>query len=225
MVGVVSSRLGRLACGGALIGARHALTAAHCLRDLTPSEVALLLADHDTSTGKETNATRMEPVIELLLHPQFDPAKIQNDLAIVKTAKRVDFNQRLGPVCLPFTHPETFVGQKVTALGWGTTEFGGETPDKLRKVKLDVVPVEECVRVYGQNKITRDKQICTYSNGKDACQFDSGGPVVWLDSRSGRWMLAGIISYGRGCAENGIPSVNVRTYSYLDWIVANTAGK
>nr|ATU82461.1 venom S1 protease with CUB domain 8 [Lethocerus distinctifemur] len=221
MVGLVSSRLGRVGCGGTLVTPRHVLTAAHCLRASAPEETGILIGDHDTSTGADTQATRLIRVTRFLIHPDYDWKSYKNDLAIVEAAQSVAFNRQVGPACLPFREDNA---TRLTAVGWGTLEFGGEAPERLRKVSLDVIDPSSCLEVYGPEKIEPGQQICTYSRGKDACQFDSGGPLLHA-SASGRLHLLGVISHGIGCAERNTPSVNTRVRPYLGWILENTRGE
>lgn len=49
-------------------------------------------------------------------------------------------------------------------------------------------------------------------------QGDSGGPLQCRLSKNGPWLLAGITSFGSGCAEQGYPDVYTRISYYIKWI-------
>uniref|UniRef100_A0A3B4FHP3 Peptidase S1 domain-containing protein n=1 Tax=Pundamilia nyererei TaxID=303518 RepID=A0A3B4FHP3_9CICH len=63
-----------------------------------------------------------------------------------------------------------------------------------------------------------DNMICAglRTGGKDSCQ-DSGGPTV--SKQNGRWIQAGIVSFGEGCAEPNFPGVYTRVSQYQTWIM------
>ena len=48
-------------------------------------------------------------------------------------------------------------------------------------------------------------------------QGDSGGPLH-CNMKDGRWYLAGLTSFGSGCAKPGFPDVFTRITSFDSWI-------
>ena len=48
-------------------------------------------------------------------------------------------------------------------------------------------------------------------------QGDSGGPLA-CQGKDGRWVLAGLTSYGIGCGWPGYYGIYARVSSFLDWI-------
>lgn len=47
-------------------------------------------------------------------------------------------------------------------------------------------------------------------------QGDGGGPMVC--ERGGSWQVVGVVSWGVGCGQSGVPGVYVKVAHYLDWI-------
>lgn len=81
----------------------------------------------------------------------------------------------------------SFAGRRVEALGWGTLEFGGPLSNRLQKVSLEVTNQSYCESAY-PNKITSG-QFCTYTPGKDTCNSDSGGPLMYTANTTGISLL------------------------------------
>ncbi|XP_042859474.1 trypsin-1-like [Penaeus japonicus] len=87
----------------------------------------------------------------------------------------------------------------------------------LMKVTVPIVSDAECRDAYGQNDVD-DSMICAGlpEGGKDSCQGDSGGPLVCSDTGSA--YLAGIVSWGYGCARPGYPGVYTEVAYFVDRI-------
>jgi len=221
MVGIINRNINRVYCGGTIIARRYVLTAAHCLNDLTAKNIAIVVGEHNLVTSSETNATKVYKVMRTTLHPLYVKNKNDYDIAIITIYGTLNYTNEIGPVCLPFQHnQDSFGGSFVDVLGWGTMEFAGETSNTLQKVKLSVTTNLICKKFYPDLQY---RQICTFAEGKDACQFDSGGPVLWQNPTTKRLVLVGIISYGSFCASSQ-PGVNTRVGSFIDWIVQVTPG-
>ena len=90
----------------------------------------------------------------------------------------------------------------------------------MQYVQVPAITNSQCNNAYG-GSIT-DAMICAgYPGvgGKDACQGDSGGPFVCNDN--GKAIIAGVVSWGNGCALPNFPGVYARTTHVLDWIKSN----
>nr|XP_022906487.1 venom serine protease-like [Onthophagus taurus] len=208
-------------CGATIISNKYVITAAHCLTTSETSNLIILVGDHDPSTGVDTDAAAIYTIRDYKIHANFDAGTRKNDIAIVESTTKIAFSEKVGPACLPFKYSNRdFSGQYVTLLGWGQVEYSGPTSDVLQKVDVQVMALPDCRRNYTSVTIY-DTEMCTYTPMKDACQFDSGGPVLWEDYDTRRLHLVGVISYGDGCAGN-TASVNTRVTSYIQWIVETT---
>lgn len=87
----------------------------------------------------------------------------------------------------------------------------------LQKVDVQLVPQDLCSEAYRYQVSPR--MLCAgYRKGKkDACQGDSGGPLVCREP-SGRWFLAGLVSWGLGCGRPNFFGVYTRVTRVINWI-------
>ncbi|XP_014477082.1 PREDICTED: venom serine protease 34-like [Dinoponera quadriceps] len=213
MAGLVDSEKKELYCGATIINKQFVVTAAHCIKGRNLSKFGVLIGDHDLKTGRDTSAAKLYLIQGCVMHPNY--TYVINDIAVCKIKGTIQYSTKVGPVCLPFQHKyDSFNGAILTALGWGLLEDGGFKASVLHGVDLNAISLQECKRTY---PYITNNHLCTYTPNKDACQMDSGGPLLWRNPRTGNLVLTGIISAGTGCASN-IPSVNIRVGAYVDWI-------
>ena len=99
----------------------------------------------------------------------------------------------------------------------------GMTSNVLKHASVPLITNEDCIKpptVYSSDDITSNMVCAGFKEGGiDACQNDSGGPLVVLRSSSDpSAIIYGIVSWGDRCALPNAPGVYARVAKYLGWI-------
>ncbi|KAF2880268.1 hypothetical protein ILUMI_25891 [Ignelater luminosus] len=154
-------------------------------------------------------------VSRIIQHENFDGRTIDNDISLLQLAQDITHPKSKA---VGLVDQELATGTPVDVTGWGALREGGSSPIQLQTVTVNTVTRQECRAAYGQSAIS-DQMICAGGGGgKDSCQGDSGGPMV----RSGNQVLAGVVSWGYGCARPGYPGVYSNVAGLRDWIKRNS---
>lgn len=209
-------------CGGALLNEIWTVSAAHCISDIETSSLIVRAGEYDMSSRWELLPFQEQPARQKLLHPQYDPLTFENDLALVRVSGAFTFAPHVQPICLPGAD-RPLVGRRATVSGWGRLKNGGEMPNVMQKAVVPIMENWKCSQMFnmsGRMEKIPEVFVCAgYAEGGiDSCQGDSGGPLQ-LQGEDGRWFLAGIISWGIGCAEPNLPGVCTRISKFTEWIV------
>ncbi|KAH8263930.1 hypothetical protein KR038_006074 [Drosophila bunnanda] len=197
-------------CAGVIYSEHVLLTAAQCLYNLEAETKLLAVVGANTRTGPDGI---IYPVANWTHHPNFDYYTADYDIGVLFLDTPLSLSH-FG-ISKAVVRPERpAVGRLATVAGWGYREEWGPSSYNLEQTQVPVVSTEQCNEIYGAGEVT-ERMICAgyvTEGGSDACQGDTGGPLV-IDNQ-----LVGLVSWGRGCARPNYPTVYSYVASFLDWI-------
>ncbi|MEV4231495.1 serine protease [Streptomyces bobili] len=196
-------------CGGTLVSATKVVTAAHCMVGETTGSVRVV-GGRTYLNG--TNGT-VSRVSKIWIHPDYTDATNGDDVAVLTLSTSMPYTK-----ASYVTSSQTSLyaaGTTARVLGWGTTSASGSSSNQLRTATVPIVSNSSCASSYGSDFVASDMVCAGYSSGGvDTCQGDSGGPLLIGG------VLAGITSWGEGCAEAGYPGVYTRLTTFSSLVSA-----
>ena len=231
-------------CAGTLIDDQHVLTAAHCVTEdvgvtTAPSAMRVVANTRTlsrTSTGTGAGAPRL--ITDVFVHPQFaenDGEGFRYDLAVLRLAAPIDSATTMPLVAADETAlwGSGLGGPSAWIAGWGDTDplerrsSSLRYPTVLRQAQVPIHSDALCSSTVNGGFGTafeRATNLCAgdLQNadglGIDTCQGDSGGPLL-VTAPDGSLRLAGITSWGEGCAEDTYGAYT-RIDGVRDWITS-----
>lgn len=216
-------------CGGTVVAPRLILTAAHCV--LTETGRVAVAANFSVLTGvgdlKEEAPERLSRVSRVLVFPEYEPARLLNDAALLVLAEPVAAPAL--PLATASDAALLAAGTPVAAAGWGLL---GVEPPRVPTVLHETQSVIQST-AYCQRRLrallpvyAAASQICVRSEvapGASLCNGDSGGPGI-ARRPDGSAVLIGIISLkGSIDCDPLSPQVLARVDRVSSWVAAWSA--
>jgi len=145
-------------------------------------------------------------------HPEYDESSYDNDFMVVI----LDRESTVDPVCIADSSTTLNVGENLTVMGFGLKERGN-IPTELQETQVQYMNNAKCDDRYSNEYLISDNMMCAFSDaGQDACNGDSGGPLIRRGNDAAGDLLVGIVSWGMGCGT--MPGVYSRISSQRTWI-------
>ncbi|XP_074090068.1 transmembrane protease serine 7 [Macrotis lagotis] len=210
--------VGSAYCGASVISREWLLSAAHCFQGSRLSDPRPWTAH--LGMYIQGNAKFVSPVRRIVVHEYYNSQTFDYDIALLQlsTAWPETMKQLIQPICIPPFGQKIHSGEKCWITGWGRrNEADSKGSMILQQAEVELIDQTVCVSTYG---IVTARMLCAgaMSGKRDACKGDSGGPLSCQRKSDGKWILTGIVSWGRGCGRADFPGVYTRVSNFVPWI-------
>lgn len=246
MCAVLENRDGanHFVCGASLIDDAVIMTSAHYMQKYydegRATDLFVRCGEWDTRRPVEPVPHQDRNVAHVAVHPGFDRKNLTDNVALLFTETPFILGHSLDKICLPSSNYESssrYNLDECVSTGWGKDQFGdeGEFQVVMKQVTVGVWENEECQEalrntVLGRRFNLDPTALCAGGrSGVDTCKGDGGGPLVcpttdrFTDNYGDSipiYVQAGIVGWGVGCGQEGVPGVYTDVSDmmcYIDW--------
>jgi len=210
-------------CGATLLSGRWLITAGQCVTNTDGSVVP---------AGNVTAALGKDDITQIVATDRYAIDSVQRhasytsspnpsyDLALVHISSFPRPPQEPLGLVNSSESASWMPGAPAAVIGWGATCGSCQAVSKLLEAPVTMVSDTACAApsAYG-TAFVLGSMVCAGTGGTDACVGDTGGPLM-VPRPDGSFMLAGITSWGTGCADPAHPHVYTRVGRPVlnDWV-------
>ncbi|CAG2109200.1 unnamed protein product, partial [Medioppia subpectinata] len=158
------------------------------------NQITIRLGEHHLYRDDDFSKPIEMKVLDVKQHSKFQRHGFFNDIGLIRLKDKVVYSSAVSPICLPnaIERSKDLVGYMATVIGWGTVQYGGPGSGVLQQVSIPIWDNNECDKRYFQ-PINKNFLCAGYvEGGKDACQGDSGSPLMVSDLNR-KWTLYGVV--------------------------------
>jgi len=222
--------IGKYFCVGSLISPHAVMITAYCVLSAnewaTPEYVEFYRHSflNDTGVKRVYLNDRRQCDGDIVYHPEYNQFTSENDVAIIFLPEAIN---DITPVELNDDPNVPISGAPLDVAGWGSTEltFPYRSPIP-NAVTLDYVTNEACTKkpYRWPDWLIKDSMMCAIADGKSACHYDAGAPLVLGKGESDGGPQSPVVLVGmfsvvaRRCVNHRFPNGFTRVSMVADWV-------
>ena len=176
------------------------------------------------TTDQTQSGGQLAQVAQIIVHPNFNPNTLDNDIAVLRLVNPLIFSANVHPISYASegTLPASLLnpGTTSTITGWGYTTYpSGAVSPTLRMANLPLISNQDAASLFrgsgcGSLLLT-DRMVAAYQQGTAAAPGDSGGHMAVYNNRIP--VLIGCSSWD-GCPRQDYPTVYSNVRSLAQWV-------
>ena len=147
-------------CGGAIISNFGIVTASHCFygkgEKAFKTHTLIRVGDQNFTDTTDDDLAETYKILTILKHPGYGGSGPKNDLAIVFTDRKIEFNEKVNSVNLPSaTNPviDGNTNQSAKFSGWGWFDGSRVASEALRATNFTIFTRDYCEQQFNHCKV------------------------------------------------------------------------